>query len=111
MTEKEIEYQILHYLRSLGIFCFKVDRQGTFDPTKKIFRSNKNPFKKKGVSDILGICNKRFLAIEVKRNKPKGYPSKEQKEFIEEVNLSGGIAFIARSVDDVKSVLSTIATG
>ena len=110
--EKAIEYQILNYLTAIGVFVFKVDRQGTFDPTKKKFRSNKNPYKIKGVSDILGVLsNGRFLAIEVKKPKTttaKGYASAEQKEFIAKVNKSGGLAFVAWSLEEVKTELAKL---
>lgn len=52
-----------------------------------------------GVADILGIYQGRMLAIEVKG--PKGRVSEKQQEFIDTVNECGGIAFVARSVDDV----------
>jgi len=58
----------------------------------------------KGVADLLccgtvdGIPG-RFVAIELKAT--TGKPSKEQLEFIEQVQARGGIAFIARSTEDV----------
>ena len=60
----------------------------------------------KDTADILGFIERDgtavFLAIEVKRPKPnKTYPTKGQREFIEMVNEAGGVAFVARSVDDV----------
>ena len=56
----------------------------------------------KGTSDIIGTWNGRFLAIEVKKPKPnKTYPSKVQREYIEMINDLGGLAFVARSVEDV----------
>lgn len=58
-----------------------------------------------GSSDLIGWTSTgRFLAIEVKTN--KGIPSTEQINFIEAVNRSGGIAFIARSTLDVIERLS-----
>jgi penicillin-binding protein-related factor A (putative recombinase) len=53
----------------------------------------------KGISDILGVYEGRFLAIEVKR--PGGRVSSEQRAFIERVNEEGGVGFVAYSVDDV----------
>jgi hypothetical protein len=53
----------------------------------------------KGSSDLIGWTKTgRFLAIEVKTE--GGKTTEEQKRFIEAVNLSGGLAFVARSVDE-----------
>lgn len=58
-----------------------------------------------GSSDIIGIapCG-RFLAIEVKT--PKGRATKEQLRFIEAVKAAGGIAGIARSVEDALDLIA-----
>lgn len=53
----------------------------------------------KGMSDILGLWNGRGLAIEVKAK--GGRMSKEQVEFLEAWNESGGIAIVAYSLEDV----------
>lgn len=58
---------------------------------------------KRGVFDILGCYNGKLLAIEVKSE--NGIVSKEQREFMYNVKLHGGIAFIARSLQDVIDVL------
>ena len=54
----------------------------------------------KGGSDIIGIHRPsgRFIAIEVKT--PTGRPTPEQLRFIDNVRAAGGIAGIARSVQD-----------
>ena len=52
-----------------------------------------------GSADIIGISpTGKFLAVEIKTS--KGRATKEQLRFIEAVNNAGGIAGIARSVDD-----------
>ena len=53
----------------------------------------------KGISDIIGIWETRFLAIEIKTK--KGRVSEHQEKFLEHVRRNGGIAFVARSIDDV----------
>ena len=57
-----------------------------------------------GSADIIGIapCG-RFLAIEIKTS--KGRPTKEQLRFIDAVNNAGGIAGIARSVEDALKLI------
>ena len=58
-----------------------------------------------GSSDIVGIapCG-RFLAIEIKTS--KGRATKEQLRFIDAVNSAGGIAGIARSVEEALLLIS-----
>lgn len=100
LPESVIEQQIFHYLRGRGIICFKSIQAGFFDPVRKTFRKQNSPYFRKGVSDILGLLpDGRFMAIEVKSRYGKVSP--EQNQFIYDVNKSGGIAFIARSVQDV----------
>lgn len=102
-NEKVIETEILDALAAIGFFCFKVDRQGTFDPSRKIFRKNNNKHKIKGVSDILGIIGGRFLAIEVKSKTGKLSP--DQKIFLRRIQDEGGIAFMARSTEQALNQL------
>ena len=52
-----------------------------------------------GVPDIIGCFKGRLIGIEIKSE--KGVVSEYQKEFIENINRAGGLAFVARSVDDV----------
>lgn len=53
----------------------------------------------KGVADILGCYQGRMIAIEVKT--PRGVVKPEQEAFLKNVRAEGGIAFVARSVEDV----------
>jgi hypothetical protein len=55
----------------------------------------------KGGSDLIGIVRGtgRFVACEVKSE--GGRPTQQQLMFLDRVRRSGGLAFIARSVDDV----------
>lgn len=58
-----------------------------------------------GSADLIGIApGGRFLAIEVKTS--TGRPSKEQTRFIAAVARAGGVAGIARSVDEALSFLA-----
>ncbi len=52
-----------------------------------------------GISDIIGCYRGRMIAIELKA--PKGTLSPAQEEFIRQINEAGGLAFVARSIDDV----------
>ena len=60
-----------------------------------------------GLSDIAGVLvGGRAFYVEVKAK--AGKVSKEQKEFIDKVNFSGGLAFVARSVSDVSDELDKL---
>lgn len=109
MDEKTVKNQILAFLRLHGIFCWPNDSVGLFDTKRKAFRSAKH--KLKGVSDILGVLpDGKILCIEVKRPKSKGKAagvlSVYQEFFIANVLANNGIAFMAKSLDDVQSNLS-----
>lgn len=83
-SEKIVTQQIRHTLKLFGIFHWKVWQGLGSVP---------------GVPDILGIYNGRMLGIEIKA--PNGRLSDHQAKFIKDINDRGGIAFVARSVDDV----------
>lgn len=58
-----------------------------------------------GAPDIIGqLRDGRLLAVEVKRR--EGVVSQEQKDFLRMVHQANGLAFVARSVDDVFSALA-----
>lgn len=58
-----------------------------------------------GSADVIGIApGGRFLAVEVKT--PKGRPTKEQLRFIDAVKNAGGIAGIARSVEEALELIA-----
>lgn len=103
-SEKEIENTILHWLAMNKYFAWKNQSTGIFDPVRKCYRRSRNPFHIRGVADILGLMpDGRLLAIEVKSK--RGVVSLEQKEFVKRVAEAGGIALIARSLDDVINAL------
>lgn len=56
-----------------------------------------------GSPDIIGVFKGRFLGIEVKSKCGKLRP--EQKEFLENIIKNGGIAFVAKSIEDVEKNL------
>ena len=83
-SEKEITASIRAFLKAHGIFHWKA-WQGLGSH--------------KGVADIIGIYDKKFFAIEVKTL--KGKLSDHQRLFLSKVALNGGLAIVARSVEDV----------
>lgn len=85
MKEKTVENQIKRYLDRLGVWYMKV---------------HGSAFQKAGVPDLIACIGGRFVGIEVKR--PGGRVSPLQKLNIEEIQQSGGVAFVAYSVEDVR---------
>ncbi len=82
---------------------------GIYDPKKGIFRKARSKYQMNGVADILGIYCCIPLAIEVKS--VKGVMSSEQRLFLNNFSAFGGIAILARSVDDVEKALKLVKTG
>ena len=84
MNEQGIQSAITKWLTSKGAYVVKV------------IQANRA-----GVADILCCLDGKFYAIEVKT--PRGVVAPLQVYHQELVEKSGGIAMIARSLDDVKS--------
>ena len=103
--EKEIENEILDYLSQFPskLKVWKVETVGVFDPCKKIFRKKHNKHYLRGTPDIQGYLKTVPpipLYIEVKSKTGKLSP--EQTMFLFEASRDGCIAFMARSVDEVR---------
>lgn len=88
VSEKTIENRIKRYLDGIGAWWIK---------------THGNMFSKSGTPDIIACVNGHFVAIEVKR--PGGVVSELQKYHIEAIQKSGGIAFIAYSLEEAKQHL------
>lgn len=100
LRERFIKNSIIDFLRLKGIYCWNNATTGIYDPKKKLFRALNSRYHVKGVSDVLGVLSDgRILAIEVKTK--TGRLTDEQEVFIEEIRKRNGVAFVARSVDDV----------
>jgi len=109
-AEGETVKAIVDYLQMRGCLAWRMNT-GAF----KAEHSGKTRFHRfgvKGMSDVIGIVPStdgvhvgpiigRFLAVEVKS--AEGKPTPEQVAFLAAVVKAGGIAFIARNLDDVRS--------
>jgi hypothetical protein len=92
--EGEIQSEIMRYLDELGVFHWR-NNAGAVKSHGRMIR-----FGVVGGSDILGVLSDgRALAIEVKTASGKVTPA--QESFLSRVRECGGVAFVARSVDDV----------
>lgn len=98
-----IKRQICDYLNLFSDRCFfwVTQSHGVWDQKRKIFLNMRGRYQIKGVSDIMGIWDGKPLAIEVKTK--TGKLSDHQKIFLAKFQDYGGIAFVARSVEDVKN--------
>ena len=103
--ERIVQNEICSYLSRIGVFFFVHDSIGVFDPRRGVFRSNTNRYRRRGVSDLLGIFHGCPLAIEVKSE--KGRLSPHQKEFLAAWTLAGGISIVAKSIADVEAGLKS----
>lgn len=94
-----------HSLRVLSLKGYHVWRQnnaGVYDPGLKRFRANSST---PGISDVIGFHRKtgRFIACEIKAGKDR--LSDEQIEFLKNVNESGGIGIVVRTIDDLEKFM------
>ena len=95
--ERELRGAIIALLRAHGIAAWSTGVGGFRGEHKgKAWFARMGT---KGMSDIVGLAFGRFIAIEVKN--PAGRVSPEQSAFLQDVARHGGIAFVARSLDDV----------
>jgi VRR-NUC domain len=95
VSEAEIKRQICEWLELQRKHCLFFLATGV-SASRNTRRSR---FMTAGLSDIVGIWKGQPLFIEVKT--PKGIVSDAQHDFLDDVVLHGGIAFVARSVEDV----------
>lgn len=102
MTEADIQRSIMLALSAAGCVIWRNNSGVLKNPAGIPIKFGiGNP----GGSDLIGIApGGRFIAIEVKT--PKGRATPEQIRFIEAVKKHGGIAGIARSVEDAISLIN-----
>ena len=87
--EKKVEHRIKRYLDQLGAYYVKI---------------HGSAYMPAGTPDILVCLAGRFIGIEVK--KPSGgVVSTLQRLKIKQIQNAGGVAFVARSVNDVRKEL------
>lgn len=101
VREADVQRACLQYLAALGVMAWRNNTTGVYDPTTKRFRPNHSI---NGVADILGaLPGGRALAVECKSS--TGKVSEDQRYFLDDFRKTGGLAVVARSVDDLKAAL------
>lgn len=89
----------LEFLAVRGVFAWRNNSGATKTEGGRFVR-----FGLRGSSDILGILpGGRFLAVECKA--PKGRTTPDQEAFLTDIRRRGGVAMVARSVDDLAAGL------
>ena len=75
--------------------AYRINNGAVYDAKKRVYRAG---VQRKGVPDIIGIIDGRFIGIEVKIGNDR--QSADQKEIEREITEAGGVYFIAKSYDD-----------
>lgn len=98
LLEKDIQKQILILLKKHPKIQWVARfNSGTFVDGDRYIRANSQ----RGMSDILGMLKGgRLFAIECKSRTGRIEP--HQQEFLDLITRGGGLAFVARSVEDIK---------
>ena len=86
--ESKLQKDVNEYLKDEGWF---------FHPSDKYI---------KGIPDIIGVCNGKFVAIELKVKNRK--PSTLQKITLNRIEKAGGKSYVARSLEEVKDIIEKI---
>ena len=118
LTEKHILNSILLELPKLGVTAFRansgeswVSSDVTDLPDGSKLLRNPRRFRSlvPGFSDIFGLTSDgRFIAIEVKTS--TGRVSDKQENFLRVIRENGGIAGVARSVEDARKIIESRET-
>ena len=90
--ESKVTKAIMAYLKSRGIWCFKVAG---------------GPMQQRGVPDIICSVNGAFVALEVKRPEV-GQLTDLQALTIERIREAGGVAEVVTSVEEAAAVIEEV---
>lgn len=74
-------------------------------PTSFFYKTHGGPMQKRGIPDIMGCIDGKFVAIEVKVPGKENTLSELQKEALEQISNAGGLAFMSTSVEDTISTV------
>lgn len=105
LSEKQIENQVLSWLKFKGIFAFKVKSTGTYDQASGRFRTP-SPWYRKGCPDVLVCYSGRMVGLEVKTQ--TGRLSVHQKLFHQDMEAAGGKTFVVRDVKELSFIFETL---
>lgn len=103
LLERDIKRQIMIWLQWRKCFCWVNQSVGIWDEKQNAHRKLNGFGQIRGTADILGIWKGKPLAIEVKSS--TGKLSLYQTMFLQNFANAGGIAIVARSIEDVEKGL------
>jgi hypothetical protein len=104
--ERAVVKACLEYLELRGIYAYR-QNTGAAEYQDKTGKRRFVRYGKPGASDIVGVLpGGRFLAVECKA--PGGRISEHQARFLRDIERMGGVAVIARSVEDLEKSLREI---
>ena len=87
-----IIYDLVHVR---GGAAYRINNGATYDKARGVYRAGVT---KRGVPDIIGVLDGRFIGIEVKIGTDR--QSVYQREVENEIRAAGGVYFIAKTYDD-----------
>lgn len=99
MAEKELQKQVIDYLRDKGIFCFAItppDRRHMVYGTRY------------SLPDIYALRNGVSIFIELKdRQYSKNHADRQERQLKvrKEIIQNGGLAFLVTSLEELKEIL------
>jgi len=99
MAEKELQKEVIDYLRSKGIFCFSIN-----PPDKRRMTYGTRYF----LPDIYCLRNGVSVFIELKAKEYKKAHADRQERQLEvrkEIIQNGGLAFLITSLDELKEII------
>lgn len=105
IKESDLQRQIIEFINyQPRLFCWRAPSRGVFDVQRGVFRKSDTIL---GVSDILGLIKStgRMFAIELKAPSRPRRGSPEQELFLDKIKNMGGLAGVARSIEEVVEIL------
>ena len=68
-----------------------------------VWKNHGSAYSEVGLPDLMGVRGGVFLALEIKG--PKGRTTAMQEKWVRDIRRAGGVAGVARSVEDVEEIL------
>ena len=107
LSENEVQLSILEFLRFKKIPGIRVNNHAVYDEKNQRFRKKHifETWKGSPLDLMVFLPDGRNCWIEIKKN-DRLKASKNQQQFIDNVNSNGGIAFVAFSIKCIEENLS-----
>jgi hypothetical protein len=103
-SANELTKSVLYDLINVrGAAAYRINNVGIWDAKRGVYRKGGTV---KGIPDIIGVLNGRFIGIEIKYGKDR--QSADQKIVEQEIQGAGGVYFIAKSYADYLSKMNDI---